>query len=164
MHFVDDVAPEELAAARQAIEDAAALHGFGTDRLVRVIGIGQTREDQGVTLELIALEVRQHACRLIWRARSQSRDLGLGLVLSVTDDLDTAYRVITGGGSAGGGLNGVMSHADGEMMVAPTPPAGATRLTIAVTSVEGSRSMSPFLGERSTAGTDGDWRFEIELR
>ena len=122
--------------------------------LVRVIPIGQTVEAAGVTVELLAIEVRERGAVLYWRARAD-RELPLQVAeVSVVDDHGTAYRVDPGGGG------GNFRSWEGQTFARPAPPADA-RLTIVLdTFRQDPRTL--MTGGPPMGPVHGPWRFDVE--
>ncbi|MFN8521061.1 MAG: Clp protease N-terminal domain-containing protein [Chloroflexota bacterium] len=156
---LESLSPDEQATRIQEFEDLMVFAGLESGRLVRVVAIGQVREARDVTMEIIALEIRETGSRLIWRARSATREVGLQPMISVSDDRDTVYRTMNGGGSGGNDPEGW--HAEGEVMVSPSPPRDARALVIVVAEVDRWSSMP--LTPSAHIPFDGGWRFDIGL-
>jgi hypothetical protein len=88
-------------------------------RLERVIGIGQVATHQGVSLELIALEIRLAGCVLHWKADFSDRPFRIDPELTVRDDLGTVYEPRPYAWSHSG------RDARGQITIVPPPPRDA---------------------------------------
>jgi hypothetical protein len=62
--------------------------------LVRVVAIGKAVEDDGVVLELIALEIRDVGAVLYWKAQPVGEYVLGGPDFVVTDDVGTVYTFL----------------------------------------------------------------------
>ena len=152
--------PGELEAL---VHNAERLAHIDASPLQRVIGVGKVSVAQGVTVELLAIEVREAGCRGLLRFRTPGEASNLESFMpmgppevTVADDRATRYE--TGAAS--------MSQSDtgGEagFNFAPPPPADARRLMITIGRFEG-RAAPP--GSRIPAHREvpGLWTFEVEL-
>jgi hypothetical protein len=88
-------------------------------QLERVIGIGQVATHQGVSLELIALEIRLAGCVLHWKAGFSDRPFRIDPELTVRDDLGTVYEPRPYAWSHSG------RDARGQITIVPPPPKDA---------------------------------------
>ena len=113
--------PIPVEEAYLALQVSTRYQEIQASPLVRVVGIGQIATDAGVSVELIALEVRTAGCVLYWKAYADRIRLLGSPSLSVTDDAETEYSVLPAG------LVGDWRGIKGEVLVAPGPPADATR-------------------------------------
>jgi ClpA/ClpB-like protein len=150
--WVKERAAEDLDAAMSSLQ-------AGLDKLDRVLGIGQVVEASGVVVELIALELREHAAVLTWRARtSDDRVLGSPQI-QISDDVGTTYSVFPMGWS------GSERQSSGDTFVTPRPPDAARTMVIEVRSFEDVNWMATAWSEPpATRGVVGPWRFEVALR
>lgn len=132
-------------------------------RLVRVIGVGLTVEAAEISVEFLAVEVREVGGVVTVRAsgapvmHSSRAARPASPNLSVSDDVGTRYIVVPGGG---GGGEGSMQY---DMRFMPSPPAAATRLTLSINDF----SPSNWLFDRP-ATSDPDpgvapWKVSVEL-
>lgn len=153
MDFVPDSVPPEQWA--RILEDMPWLDIPSTP-LVGVVGVGTTAEAQGVTVELLAIEIREGGAVVHWRARA-SREVGLLMPdVTVADDRSTNYRVAPAQGGGGG------RDWSGETMFLPAPPTDAT-LTIEVSSFGPPFGMPPMPGYTPLPPVAGPWRFEVPI-
>jgi hypothetical protein len=131
------------------------LRAIPASPLLSVIGVGRSADASGITVELLAIELRALGAVLHWRARSAREGVLLSAAVSVADQLDTSYRVIPGGGG------GNATAWEGQTFVLPPPPAGA-RLSITLSSFGPyeDRPMPDFL---PTDSVPGPWRFEVDV-
>jgi hypothetical protein len=156
------VPPAEMAALRRSVDqlvqvDASALR--------HVIGVGAVSVVGELTVELIAIEIRDAGCRGILRFRDGRGTIDAGPPftpvgepeVTVADDLGTAYETGLAGwsGSASGG--------EAEFHFAPRPPAQARRLSIGSERFSASRLPpdGPWSGPRE--GTPEPWTFTVEI-
>ncbi len=118
--------------------------------LRRVVGIGQVAVDVGVSVELIAFEIREAGCVLYWRAHpDQERPLGEPQFV-ISDNVGTEYRVRPAGWTGSG------RERKGETFVVPGPPEEATSMRVELTR---------FVAYRfPREDVRGAWRFEFPLR
>jgi hypothetical protein len=148
--------------------------------LRRVTGIGRSVSVADITLELLALEIRDGVGRLTFvvndpeQARREIglRDLALHRnpgpddlpsilrpELHVTDDLGTTYQVFPGGGGSGGGGNWRE-----EVQFVPSPPASATSLLISVDRLTDQFWLGTMPGRtRPPKVVEGPWTFAVSL-
>lgn len=128
---------DELAEMVQQLERLEAIR---RSPLIRVIGVGATLEDTGVTVEFLAIELRDAGGRATyrvhanaayrgdpapeppWRSRPQQR---------VVDDVGTEYAT---GLSSWGGWGGGEDYSESavDFVFTPAPPATATSLRVSV--------------------------------
>jgi hypothetical protein len=99
---------------------------IGSSPLVQVIGIGQVMADAGISVELIALEVRGAGCVLYWRAHSEEEGHLGQLRCTVRDDAGTAYHALPASWSGGGRVS------SGQTLVTPGPPPESKTMQIDV--------------------------------
>src|SRR6185437_7426539 len=93
--------------------------------LVGVVSVAQVQGVNGVTIEVLSLEVREAGAFAFWRALAD-RNIGfLQPRVSITDDRGTQYHVVAGNGG------GNERSWAGEIAMTPAPPTGAT-VTIVV--------------------------------
>ncbi len=97
-----------------------------------VVGVGASAVAGDLTVELIAIEIRDAGGRGLLRFRSQGGHIGGQLAMvgepevAVTDDVGTRYE------SGLGGWSGSQEGGDAEFSFAPRPPDDASQLTIVV--------------------------------
>lgn len=139
----------------ELLADWETLRAIPQSPLLQVVGIGRTVEAAEVTVDLLAVEVRQRGAVIYWRARSAREAILLAADVAVTDERGTTYHVIQGGGS------GSAQAWEGQTHVIPAPPVGA-RLTITLTSFGPSDHLPPPL-HVPTDRVVGPWSFEVEV-
>jgi hypothetical protein len=117
-----------------------------------VIPVGQQRHASGVTVELLAIEVREAGAMLHWRAHAEvGRDLGEP-ALGVADDIGTSYQLDWASFSTGG------SRFEGQLVIRPAPLLhGKLMFTV------GRWQSSPPLSERWPPPIEGVWDFIVPL-
>jgi len=158
----DQAPPAELAESLRAVDQ---LVGIDASALREVIGVGLTSTHGEVTVELIAIEIREQGCRGILRYRStieidESRPFApFGEPeVTIADSAGTAYR--TGLASWSGSLSG----GEAGFHFAPPPPDDAGQLTITI-----KRFREPRLppGHRlggAPGGISGPWIFVVDIQ
>jgi len=120
-----------------------------------VVAVGQSADIAGLVVELIAIEVRERGAILYLRARSGADRLLAGAEVSVSDQLGTAYGVVTG---VSGGGNGSWA---GEVVIVPRPPAGSRlRVVIPYFGPTPDRPLPPHIDAQRV---DGPWAFEVQV-
>lgn len=124
--------------------------------LVRVVAIGRAVEDEGIVLELIALEIRVAGAVLHWRAHPVGAHVLGGPDFVVTDDAHTVYTLLPPTWVAGGGL------VRGDSHLVPPPPLDARTMRIEVRTIGGLGRMVP-PGLVSDEPVEGRWTFEFDL-
>jgi hypothetical protein len=87
--------------------------------LDRVIGVGRTSEVRGISVELLAIEVRAGGAIAYWRARTVDDQVLWGAVVALSDDRGTDYR------SLDGASEGDTVRWAGQSFHTPAPPRGA---------------------------------------
>ncbi|MBI3750176.1 MAG: hypothetical protein HY263_00755 [Chloroflexi bacterium] len=123
--------------------------------MIQVVGVGATVVAAELTVDLLAVEVREQGAVIYWRARSAREAILLSADVSVVDDRGTSYHVIPGGGS------GNAEAWEGQTHLLPVPPVGA-RLTITLTSFGPSDHM-PLPMRVPTDRIFGPWLFEVQI-
>lgn len=156
------VPPAEIERLRHAVD---LLVGIDTSALREVIGVGASSVVRDLTVELIAIEIREVGCRGILRFRSGNSEMdatqsftAIGEPeVTVADDLSTGYETGLAGwsGSATGG--------EAEFHFAPRPPADARRLTIIIERFRESRLPPGQPWSGPPEGTPGPWVFAVEI-
>jgi len=154
--------PAEVERLTQALGRLVAIDASA---LREVIGVGALAVVGDLTVELIAIEIRDAGCRGILRFRSGRGEIDatrpftpLGEPeVTVADDLSTGYETGLAGwsGSATGG--------EAEFHFAPRPPADAHRLTIVIERFRESRLPPDPRWSGPPAGTPGPWVFDVEI-
>ena len=168
---VDDVARTEVDLLERSVIELEETP------LQRVVAIGQTSVAAGISVELIALEIREGGAILYWRARQEGNRISGERVLDVPnrgepasevrvlgepefevhDDAGTRYSVFPR--SEGGGDR----LWKGEAEIDPSPPSGATHMRIEIERFE-ARDFWPGIAARWRAeAVSGPWRFEFVL-
>ena len=146
-------APLSVDEANRALELSRWYVDIGASPLQKVVGIGQVAGDAGVSVELIALEIRAAGCVLYWKAHSdQERPLGEPQLV-VSDDAGTEYGVGPGGWAGSG------REMKGEALVVPGPPEEAATMRVELTGFTARRF--PPMGSEDVRGT---WQFEFAIR
>lgn len=141
--------PAEL---EQLLHSVNQLGGIDASALHAVIGVGASSIVGDLTVELIAIEIREAGCRGILRFRFSGGEPEV----TVTDDRGTPYE--TGLASWSGSANGGQA----EFHFAPRPPADAHQLTIVIERFRESR-FPPELRHGPAEGTPGPWEFPVEI-
>jgi hypothetical protein len=119
--------------------------------LREVIGVGQVAAAAGLSVELLAVEIREAGALLYLRA-TPVRELVLSsAAVSVSDDRGTAYSTLDAG------HEGSTVHWSGQSVVMPAPPPGA-RLHVEVLSFGPPRDHPR---ERRSETVSGPWQFEV---
>jgi hypothetical protein len=155
------VARSELDRAR-AIDLFERMQELDRSPLVRVIGIGRVIESDGITVEFLALELRERGGVVTLRAHGRELAPERGEVrwpmVTITDDARTPYVLAPGGG--GGGEDSMQY----ELRFVPSPPPHVPMLDIGV--VEFSSTAWPFAREERTgaAPESAPWRIAVDLR
>jgi hypothetical protein len=120
--------------------------------LVRVIGLGQVTVDAGISVELIALEIRGAGSILFWRARPEAPRMLGQLRCTVHDDAGTPYEAMPVSWSSD------ERASRGEIALTPGPRPEATTLQIDV-----SGFVVPGLRRPREDEVRGSWLFECSL-
>jgi hypothetical protein len=137
-----------------AIQLPGLYADIAADPLRLVLGIGQIEVDGGVSVELIALEIREGGCLLYWKAHPRpERPLGEPYG-AVSDDAGTTYTFRRAN------LVATDRETKGEIVIAPAPPAGATSMQVVLRGFSTAAVPAP-IGGGEVRGT---WRFEIRLQ
>jgi hypothetical protein len=92
--------------------------------LDRVVAIGRVEVHPGVSLEVIALEIRATGSLLHWKAGFDGQPFRVDPELSVHDDLGTVYEARPSSWSRSGRV------ARGQIAIVPSPPAGAAVMAL----------------------------------
>ena len=146
-------APIPVDEANRILELSRWYVDIGASPLRRVVGIGQVAVDAGVSVELIALEIREAGCVLYWRAHpDQERTLGEPQFV-MSDDAETQYSAYPAGWSGSG------RDMKGEVLVVPGPPDEAATMRVALTGFVAQR----FPHRGGSEDVRGAWRFEFAL-
>jgi hypothetical protein len=152
----EPVPPEEAERFRQMARSFVEIE---TSPLRRVIGVGLESTASGISVELIALEIRERGAVLYWKAHRRGAGMIGGPDITLTDELGTTYRFLPAGWSSSDG------ESKGETRIAPAPPPDARSLRVVVERFGEGRwapGPGPF-GHEPPAVVTGPWRFEIEL-
>lgn len=141
----------------ELMEKIAAAEDDGGE-LVWVVGVGERTTVSDVTIELLAVEIRERAGRLSVVVRSPRQELTMGSPMSrMTDDLGTEYLVVPGNwGSSGSG-------ARAEYLFVPAPPPQARSLTVEFTELA-ALPFPPMIGPLRGSPTRGPWTFKVPLQ
>ncbi len=156
------LSPDQIEQLRRYADLMAAIPG---SPLHGVIGVGASVSVADLTVELIAIEVRDAGGRvtLNWRAHGGKIGGGPSITVigepevTVADDVGTRYELGPGGSS---------SHGDGgeaEFSFAPRPPAEAHHLRIVVERFRESRMPPGYRRSGPPAGVPGPWAFTVEI-
>ena len=137
------------------LADWETLRAIPQSPLIQVVGVGRTVVAAELTVDLVAIEVREQGAVIYWRARSAREAILLSADVSVVDDRGTGYHVIPGGGS------GNAEAWEGQTYFLPVPHVG-TRLTITLTSF-GPNDHMPLPIHIPTDRISGPWPFEVEI-
>ncbi len=124
--------------------------------LVSVVGVGRSVDAAGVTVELLAVEIRTLGAVLHWRAHSGRTEILLSAFVSVADLAGTPYRVIAGG--SGGGAEGW----EGQTLVLAAPVAGA-RLSITIERFGPEEDRPPLPRGFPSDTIAGPWQFDVDI-
>jgi len=150
-----------------------------SSRLIRVVGVGQYVTVGEVTVELIAIELREQLSRLTVVIRDQQgraeedrrraqlsnkmapeRDdiwVPLRPVLRLADDAGTNYAVLLVGGGGSG------AEYRYEFLIGPHIPAGARRLTVLIEQLTDEPEFGYPGRPREARVVSGPWRFDVGL-
>jgi hypothetical protein len=124
--------------------------------LRRVIGVGQTATAGGISVELIALELREQSMAIYWRSEAASHaDCDLPEIV-VHDSAGARYQGLLG---SGGGSGQVFR---GHFVAVPAPPDNGT-LTIEFAFFDRTEWEPDLPEEGQRRGVTGPWRFDIDL-
>jgi hypothetical protein len=146
--------PASVEEASLALEVSRQYLDIQTSPLLRVIGIGQVATDAGVTVELLALEIRTAGCVLYWKAHGERIGLLGEPLLVVTDDAETDYLVLPAG------MTGNVRGMKGEVLVAPGPPEGASMMRVDL----GGFASGPVPTSTTAEEGGSGWHFEIPIK
>ena len=149
---LEGVPPEELARLLEMVPQLA----IPPSQLVGVVAVAHLAEASGVTVEMLAIGVREAGALITWRARADRR---VGILIprvSITDDQLTEYRAF---GDRGGGDERSWS---GEIALIPAPPPGVT-LHIEIETL-GANERMPMPGWTPNGPVSGPWRFTVPTR
>jgi hypothetical protein len=147
-------APIPVDEANRTLELSRWYVDIGTSPLRRVVGIGRVAGDAGISVELIALEIRDAGCVLYWKAHSEHPGPLGEPQFVVSDDAGTKYGVRPAGWSGSG------REVKGEALVVPGPPEDATTMRVELTGFVAQR----FPHRGGSDDVRGAWRFEFALR
>jgi hypothetical protein len=146
----------------EAIDLFERMQELDRSALVRVLGLGRVIESDGITVEFLALEVREGGGAVTLRAHGRELAPARQMVrwprMTIADDAGTRYLLAPGGGSGG---EDSMQY---ELRFVPSPPPHVPVLDIAV--VEFSSTAWPF---DPTGGTEAEprsapWHIAVDLR
>lgn len=137
----------------EILRDVDRVQGVDNGGLIRVIPGGAAAAAGGVTIELIALEIRSSGAvaHLAVAAEPPNGSLGPFARVAVEDDLGTAYVAAATGG------NGSPDRLRFEVRLVPAPPTPAATLHIRV-----DEFLDPF-PMRSLAPVVGPWTLNVDL-
>ena len=145
--------PEEV---RRRFMEMVPQAEIAPSPLVGVIAIAQVEERNGITVELLSMEVREAGALLHWRARFEQ---GIGFLMphvSMTDERSTAYRLLLGEGGGG-------DHSwAGSLAVLPGPPSLATLAIVFESFGADDRIRMP--GYIAQEPILGPWEFTVATR
>lgn len=155
-----------------ASEDVGAIEG---SPLERVIGAGLGRHTNGVTVELIALEIRSLGMIAYLRAELRNSLVGptpfdpLTLKSRVLDDDGTRYSIVTSVAESSTRGPGASIRVRAWAAISPAPPRRARRLTFIVERIEAERAVAAWTNEGRVEGTEvgsivpGPWEFRLPI-
>ncbi len=128
--------------------------------LRRVIGVGRAVSENEVTVELLAVEIREAVMLVHWRASAGTDDL-LGMPdVAVHDGEGRAYECV--GGSASGSMSGSGHEWRGSCLAMPSPPEAGT-LTIEFRAFGQTDWAGYGPAEERRRDVAGSWRFIVDL-
>jgi hypothetical protein len=136
--------------------DAQRYYDIVLSPIVRVLAVGQVVEAAGITVELLAIEVRETGALLYWRAHPPQNIVLMDAIVSMSDDAGSLYHVRPAQSS------GSALRWEGQSLVIPAPPAGA-RIDIVLERF-GGPSGRPIALDIPEQPIHGRWRFEVEQR
>ncbi len=139
--------------ARRTLEISRRYVEVGQSPLLRVVGIGLAATDAGVTVELIALEIRGAGAILYWKARLDEQRMLGEPAFTLSDDAGTDYAIFPAGRS------GTDREMKGEVLVVPVPPGHATTIAADLSGFAARR----FPPGMSTDELRGAWHFEFPV-
>jgi hypothetical protein len=163
IHLLAEPSPEYPGGASQAthwaggfvsgpVDTGSSPVDIGATPLERVIGIGQVVVDAGVSVELIALEIRGAGCFLYWRAHQDHEHHPGQLQCAIRDDVGTEYQVFHGSWS------GHDRESSGQVVVTPGPPNGSRTMQVEVTDFA-----IPGQGWTANEDVHRAWNFEFAI-
>jgi hypothetical protein len=132
---------------------------------VRNITVGDAVTANGVTVELVAIELRDDGCRGILRRHAAERPDGseaspniLLADIVLSDDLATSYEVGSGPWTGD-------NENEAEFLCRPRPPAGAAHLDVRITRLVPWPPPGPATSSTppSRAPLEGPWEFRVIL-
>jgi hypothetical protein len=139
----------------EVLADWESVRAILQSPLIQVLGVGRPMLAADVTVDLLAIEIRQQGAVIHWRARSAREAILLSADVSVVDDRGTSYHVVHGGGS------GSAEAWEGQTHFLPAPRVD-TRLTITLKSF-GPNDHIPLPTHVPTDRVEGPWLFEVEI-
>jgi hypothetical protein len=147
---MEGIPPEAL---KRLLEQMPEL-AIGPSRLVGVVAVGRVVETNGVTVEILSVEIREAGALVHWRSRAD-RTIGLLVpTVSISDDRGTEYRASTahGGGDERSWV--------GDIAITPPPERGAVlSIGIETFGVDPRMRMPGWVpGEP----VDGPWLFTVD--
>ena len=143
--------PDEV---RRRLMDMVPQMEIAPSALVGVIAVAQVAEGNGVSVELLSIEVREAGALIHWRDRFDKGGGPLMPRVSMTDDRSTAYRVLL---ADGGGDEHSWA---GSLAVVPSPTA-SSKLVIEFESFGADERMR-MPGYIPQEPMFGPWRFAID--
>ena len=154
----------------ELLEDPAAIE---SSPLQRVIGVGTGRTVKGITIELLALELREFGAFATIRIEMPSEPVRFAMATTpeivVRDDIGTRYAAMLYGGGFSYSGRGSTIWSRYQAAVVPSIPPTAGKLTIRVGRIGNQlpyRSPTPegSVDALSEPGwIDGPWKFEVPL-
>ena len=121
--------------------------------LDRVIGVGRVVEVRGISVELLAIEIRAAGAIVYWRARTVDDQMLWGAEIELSDDRGTAYR------PADVASEGDSVRWTGQSFHLPGPPIGA-RLHLELVAF-GPQSDHEVPRAASKQQIVGPWNFDV---
>lgn len=175
LEVIGDAPSEDQKSAISAIEDF--MEEQQPTPIQRVIGVGQSESVDRLTVELLAIEIREKGGRITLEVhdpegrtepQTQSGVAGHGKpdfdefsllipILLLEDDFGTRYVTMEAGG---GGQPGGQRY---EILFAPAIPSAARRLIVTIDRLSDERVAAVMRPSREPRTIRGPWRFEVDL-
>jgi hypothetical protein len=150
----DGWTPEEWARARADRPWLDILVAIPASPLLKVVGVGASSDVDGVTVELLAVEIREAGAIVHWRALADRASSLMMLDAAISDDRATAYTVVPSHGSGNG------RAWSGETMFAPAPSV-ATTLMVELRASGHPPGWPNMAGHSPVSPEAGPWRFNV---
>lgn len=147
--------PPETQPSPEWLAHLDASQAIAPSPLVGVVAVGRTVVAADVTVDLIAIEIRDRGAVVSWRARCAREYMLMSADVQIVDDRGTAYNVIQGGASG-------RSHTwEGQALLMPPPPIGA-QVTVSIESF-GPHLHLPWPPHLPTEVVRGPWSFVVDI-